>query len=92
MKKCLKVSLGFTGSSDFIQSIQKHGSKLLVEGNIKIFPAEKMLKIIVCGTKENVDKFIDILHKESVKIGAPEIQVEPFIRDKDYRGVLRIIE
>ena len=92
MKKCLKLSLDFAGDMDFVHSLQKIGAKLSMEGSIKFYASEKQLRIIACGTKEDVDKFLDILHKEVVKIGAPAINIEPFMRDKDYRGVFRIIE
>jgi acylphosphatase len=92
MKKCLKITFNYSGDSDFIHGVQKLGSKLAIEGTIQHFSNDKNVRIIVCGEKEMVDKFIDVLHKESVKIDAPDIKIEPFIRDKDYRSVFRVIE
>jgi acylphosphatase len=92
MKKCLKIAFGHTGSDTLIRDIQKKGSKLGVEGTIQIVTGEKELRIVVCGLKEQVDKFVDELHKEAAHAGVADISIEPFVRIKDYRGAFRIIE
>lgn len=91
MKKCLKITLDAVGL-DVIQEIQKKGGKEGVEGTIQPIVAEKQLKIIVCGDKDHVDKFVDILHKTVAQAGIAEINIEPFVKIKDYRGAFRIIE
>ena len=42
--------------------------------------------------KEGVDAFLDELHKSAGAAELKEIEIEPFLKDKDYRGVFRIIE
>lgn len=80
------------GSAAFISDVQKKGTKLGIEGTIQIIPGHEELKIIACGIKEQVDQFVDALHKEAAKLGASEINIEPFVKTKDYRGAFRIIE
>lgn len=92
MKKCVKVNIAFRGGIEFIQLLQKHGSKLSLEGVLQFLPHEEQLKLVVCGNKDDVDKFVDALHKEGAGKGITDIVVEPHLKDKDYRGVFRIIE
>lgn len=92
MKKCLKIAFGHPGSDSLIQEVQKKGAKLGVEGTIQTIPGEKELRIVVCGLKDQVDKFVDELHKEAARAGVSDISIEPFVRIKDYRGAFRIIE
>ena len=72
--------------------IQKHAQKLDLEGSVQVMPIEKKVRIIVCGLKEHVEDFLDLLHKGSGKYVPRNIEVEPFLKDKDYRGVFRVIE
>jgi acylphosphatase len=71
--------------------IQQHARELDLEGIVQ--PVEKdKIKIVVCGKKDDVDSFVDVLHKESTQIPITDIEIEPHIKDRDYRGVFRIIE
>ena len=49
-------------------------------------------RIVVCGPKEKVDEFLDIVHKGTAKYVPEEVEIEAFVKDKDYRGVFRVIE
>ena len=64
----------------------------MLREQFKSFTGEKELRIVVCGLKEQVDKFVDELHKEAAHAGVSDISIEPFVRIKDYRGAFRIIE
>ena len=90
MNKCLKVTLSGKLSSSFGEVLQKHAKKLKVEGTVQAFP-ESTIRIIACGHKDAVDAFLDELHKAAVAASLQEIEIEPFLKDKDYRGVFRII-
>lgn len=92
MKKCLKIGIQMPNPSQLVGELQKKGSKLGVEGTVQFVASEKELKVIVCGDKERVDQFVDLLHKEAALEGVSDINIEPFIKTKDYRGVFRIIE
>lgn len=92
VKKCLKISMPLSPGDPLIQQIQKHGIKMGVEGTLSQSPHDKDVKIVVCGLKDQVDKFVDLLHKEALQRGITDINIEPFVRIKDYRGAFRIIE
>lgn len=79
------------GSNGFVNEIHKNGTKLGVEGTIQIVPNHEM-SIVVCGLKNQVDEFVDVLHKHAAKEGIVDISIEPYVKAKDYRGAFRIIE
>jgi acylphosphatase len=92
MNKCLKITLQMDFKENFLKDvIQKNARQYNLEGFCQVME-KKSLKIIVCGEKDNIDGFIDILHKETAKANVEDIEIEPFIKDKDYRGVFRVIE
>jgi acylphosphatase len=92
MKKCLKITLVSNNSDGgFRDSVQNAARKLDVEGTVQ-FAEPNQTVIIACGSKENIDAFLDNLH-QGFGITVPEdVQVEPFLKEKDYRGIFRILE
>ncbi len=93
MNKCLKITFDTDFPAGFLQSfIQKNAKKLELEGAVQVLAAEKRVRIIVCGNKENVDTFLDTLHNGTAKYQPENIEIEPFLKKKDYRGVFRVIE
>jgi len=92
MKKCVKISFSGEFSADFLYTfIQKNAKNLSLEGTAQVVePAQ--CKIIVCGDKEAIDLFVDLLHKGSATASLEDIEIEPFLTDKDYRNVFRVIE
>lgn len=92
MNKCLKIVLQGALSKDTLPSrIQKHAKRLFIEGTVRCVP-DGSVKIMACGNRENVDKFLDAIHKEIKRDTLENIEVEPFIKDTDYRGVFRFVE
>ncbi len=92
MNKCLRITFTADVSSDFLRSfVQKHARKIHIEGTAQLVGLQK-IRIIACGTKDNVDAFLDVIHKGSAACIPEDIEVESFIKDKDYRGVFRVIE
>lgn len=92
MKKCLKITLVSTvldsGMREFIRVTAR---KLDLEGTVQLVEPNEII-IIACGSKENIDGFLDGIH-QGVGVAMPEdIHVEPFLKEKDYRGVFRILE
>jgi acylphosphatase len=76
----------------FLQKVvQKTARKYGLEGVAQLMGGQKV-KIVVCGVKEHVDSFVDIIHKELEKPYNDTLEIEPFLKDRDYRGVFRIIE
>lgn len=91
MAQCLRISFICDVPKDFLHSIiQKNAKKLDLEGMVQM--DNNNILIVVCGYKEAIDQFVDVLHKEIMKKAAENIEIEPFIKEKDYRGVFRIIE
>lgn len=92
MNKCLKITLTLDPKEGFLQNvIQQNARKFELEGIVQALSSDKV-KIIVCGEKEQVDFFVDSIHKESVETTIKDIEIEPYIKDRDYRGVFRVIE
>jgi acylphosphatase len=93
MKKCLKITFSGLIPNNFLKkSIQQRAQALEVEGSVQQSIENKEIRIIACGTPEAIEEFLDIIHTETASIGIETIDVEPFIKDKEYRGVFRIIE
>lgn len=93
MYKCLKISFSAQNNLDnsLLPNIQKKALQLELEGTAQLVKAEKIVKIIVAGTKDGVDNFVEFLHKGPDGDQLENLEVEPFIKDRDYRGVFRII-
>jgi acylphosphatase len=71
--------------------IQKLARKAEVEGVVqRSGPAH--LRVIACGDVERIDAFVDMIHKEAARHDVEEIELESFLKDRDFRGVFRIIE
>ena len=93
MIKCLKIMLTADFSQGSLSAIlQKHAQKLQLEGVAQVVGPDNKISIIVCGSKDGVDEFLDFLHKDTSKWKLIDIEVEPFLTEKRYRGVFRIIE
>lgn len=92
MGQCLRISFSTEVSKHFLENfVQKNAKKLALEGIAQIVDAEH-IQIVACGSKENLDHFLDVLHKGESKVKLHDIAVEPFLKGKDYRGVFRVIE
>lgn len=93
MKKCVKITFGLDVPEGFLQSaIQKHARSCSLEGTAQLIMSEQVIRVVVCGEKDSVDDFLDLMHKEFSKVKINDFEIEPFLKDKDYRGVFRIIE
>lgn len=91
MNQCLKITFIIKIPKNFLHAIQERAKDLGLEGTIQM-PEDRLVLIKVCGGKEAVDSFVDILHKEFITKEAENIEIEPFLRERDYRGVFRVIE
>lgn len=91
MAQCLKITLAVKNSKQFLSKVvQKETKKLGLEGVGHL--QGDQLKIIVCGSRNAIDLFLDLLHKDLEEVGSAAVEIEPFIKEKDYRGVFRVIE
>lgn len=92
MSQCLRINFTMDIPKNFLHAfIQKNARLLQLEGTVQI-EGQNNIRIIVCGKKENIDQFVDLLHKRAIKEELTNMQFEPFISDKDFRGVFRVIE
>lgn len=93
MNKCLRITIRTKLNDEYMQKIVlKKARELGLEGTAQIITPQKEARIVVCGNKDQVDNFLDVLHKGSDGVIPEEILIEPFLKEKDYRGVFRVIE
>jgi acylphosphatase len=92
MKKCLKITL-LSQSIDggFRDCVLSAARKLDVEGTVQFIEPNEMI-IIACGSKEKIDAFLDNIHQGCGGNVPEDVQVEPFLKEKDYRGIFRVLE
>lgn len=81
-------------SDDLLRSfIQKKAAGLGLEGTAQLVdPEAKKVSIAICGKPDDLDEFIDLMHKGAKNFELLDIEIEPFLKEKDYRAVFRIIE
>lgn len=93
MSQCLRITFAVddTVKSVLAQTIQKEAKKLNIEGLVQIEDSDR-LRIIACGFKDKIEVFLDLLYKQVALQACDDMAIEPFFKDKDYRGVFRIIE
>lgn len=94
MYKSLRITLSVSKiPTQFLKKfIQKKALQLELEGTAQVVKSDSLIRIFVCGHKDQVDSFIDFLHKNPGDVEMNSIEVEPFFKEKDYRGVFRIVE
>ena len=92
MSLCLRITFRADVKEGFLRTfVLKHAKKCGVEGTARFIEDGKIL-VIVCGSKENVDDFVDELHAGAIKHNIDDVQLEPFLKSRDYRGAFRVIE
>ncbi len=85
--------LGGAVSIDFLRSfVQKEATNCMLEGTAQFTSEVNRVCLTVCGQKNKLDEFVDLLHQEAAREGIDYVEIEPFLKNKDYRGVFRIIE
>jgi hypothetical protein len=91
MNKCLKITLIGSVQDSLLEHIKSYARTNSIQGLLQK-EYEFQYKIIVYGLKDHIDSLIDSLHERAEKEGIDEVDIEPFIKDKDYRGVFRIVQ
>lgn len=91
MKRCVKITVsGKVQNVSYRAFAQKKAQVLGIEGTVQ--NAENGCVVIYgCGPSEQLDTFIDHLYEGTPDTQIKELTVEPFINEKDFRGVFRII-
>lgn len=91
MKKCLKIRIsGKVQDVAYRTMAQKNAQSLNIEGTAQNCDDGSVI-IFACGPSDNLDKFIDILYKGTPDSQVEDLLAEPFVNEKDFRGVFRII-
>ncbi len=92
MSQCLRIVFTMDVPQDFLHRfVKKSARDLDLEGTAQL-EQEKTVKIVACGKKESIEAFLDMLHEKGAKHFLDIFEIEPFIKNRDYRGVFRIIE
>lgn len=94
MKRCLRIIVTANFPVNFLEAfIQKQARKLGLEGTAQLVDVDKQkLRISICGPGDQLDDFVDLFHKEAAKFELYDMEIEPFLKEKDYRNVFRVIE
>ncbi len=91
MNQCVKITLIVKTSQELLRNfIQKNAERLAIEG-IGNIETTNTIKIVAHGAHDAIDEFIDALYSGYKGARPTVIEVEPFIKDRDYRGVFRVI-
>lgn len=93
MKQCLKILIsGKVQGVSYRKFVQKHAQKFEIEGTIQNLEDKKSVMVYACGSSSDLDKFIDYLYQGTPESDIQDVRAEPFLQEKDFRGVFRIIE
>ena len=91
MKQCIKIVItGHVQSPAYKEVIQKQAQKLRIEGTLQDHDDADIL-IFACGQSDSLDELIDHIYKGTNDIKIRDVIIEPFINEKNYRGVFRVI-
>ncbi len=91
LKKCVKIKvLGKVQGVGYRTFIQKSAAKLSIEGTIRN-ESDGSVFMLAYGPSDKLDDLIDFVYKGSAKSKIEDVIVEPMIKEKDFRGVFRLI-
>ena len=92
MKKCVKIVFQVPLKKGFLHDVVQHHARSFGLEGIAQAQTPDTVKIIAFGPLEDIDSLVDVLHKESAKYSITHIEIESFLKDRDYRGIFRVIE
>lgn len=92
MNQCIRITFQVESAKDVLHSqVQKKAKALGLEGMAQAVDTNQV-KIIACGSKEAIELFIDFLHEQAAHSDLKNIEIEPMLKERDFRGAFRIIE
>lgn len=92
MKQCLRLTIfGTVQGVKFRSFIQQQAQALGIEGTVQNAEDGTVL-VFACGVSEHLDQFIDMLYKGCPGATVDNVVAEPMMRERDFRGVFRILE
>ncbi len=90
-KQCLKITVsGDVQSVGYRAYVKKQAEKLLIEGTAQNAEGGEVI-IFACSSTETLDSFIDVLYKGPKEANVANVEAEPLLQQKDFRGVFRVI-
>ena len=89
MSQCLRIEI-IAKKPVVNQDLQRMAKNLLLEGYAQPTDNSK-LHVVVCGEKSKIEAFIDALHEGVLEKKIEQFVIEPFLKDRDYRGVFRFL-
>jgi len=88
----MRITFIAGGGKDNLHSfVRRYARQFSLEGVVQPLTDNKV-RIIVCGPRDKVEDFIDTLYSGITQKKLDDLRVEPFMKDRDYRGVFRVIE
>ena len=91
MIQCLMITLTVGSLKGFLDRfVKNNASKLHLEGVAQLI-SDDHVRIIVCGKSRDIDDFVDVIYEKSSKFKLDDIQIESYFKERDYRGVFRVV-
>jgi len=91
MNRCLKMLINIEKWEDrWGAQIQAQAKKLDIEGVMQALDGHQM-RIMICGKDANLDEFVDYLYDFFISINVRVEELEPFIKERDFRGIFRVL-
>lgn len=92
MRKCVRLQFTVGKADGFLQNVVLHEAReCRVEGSGQMVAPDKV-RIVACGDTATIDAFIDALLRHTIKHELGPVEMEPMLKDKDYRMIFRVIE
>ena len=92
MKQCLRITFLLPSNNNFLQKlVQRQARQLELEGVAQMID-EQRVQVVACGSKEAIEKLIDTIYQGDSKAHPENVEVEPFTKEQNFRGIFRVIE
>ena len=92
MNQCMRIVIAAEERDDSLYSfVSKYAKQFLLEGIVQPLDNKKT-KLIICGSKDNIENFIDVLYGSNSENIFDNFDIEPFMNQNNYRGTFRVIE
>lgn len=91
MSRCIKMTFNVQRSDEkLLNAVQTKAHECKLEGFV-LASTPETIKIIACGVSGDLDTFLDKVDEIIAAQGGQDVVIDPFLKDKDYRGVFRIM-
>ncbi len=92
MNQCLRITCMVGHARELLYDIvQKQAETLDIEGMIVPFDNTKV-RVVACGSKEKIESFLEAIYKVVIDNKPNFFEIEPFLKDRDYKGIFRVVE